>query len=470
MPLTPPCRLPTLHPAESAMSPIVLLILVLIASYILGAVPFGYLIARWRGVDILRQGSGNIGATNVGRVLGRRLGILVFLLDFLKGALPVAVAKGLERPELELAPEMLSVAAGVAAFLGHIFPIYLHFRGGKGVATGAGAVAELTPVPAAFSLLSWVAFLIVTRYVSLASLFAALLLCAARLLLTPAPWEREHLVVTLFCFVATALVVIRHHANIRRLLSGTENRLQETPAMLQLSKTIHVLAVGLWFGTLVFFVIVGLALFGNFEREALKKDDRPFAWVPLAKPYEAARPLSDNDNLPEWLRKEPGTRAAGFAVAPLFPWYFGIQDVCGLLAAATALSWTAGHKERVHRMRAYILLAALISVVAGGWLERQVAAKTAPRNMMADLALQEPTAENIANAQAARAEFWTLHGYSMILNLVTLLLVTSGMALAAQLPTAAPATGEPSTNGHGPTQIASGLPGATVAAGKPRAI
>ncbi len=306
----------------------------------------------------------------------------------------------------------------------------------------------LTPLPAALALLSWVATLVVTRYVSVSSLLAAALLCAGCLAWTPEPWAREHQVVTGFCFVAVVLVFVRHHANIRRLIRGTENRLQETPAMLLLSKTIHVLAVGLWFGTLVFFVVVGLLLFTNFEKEALKTDDEPFAWMPRIERYYAAKPIADKPGLPDWLRKEPGTRAAGFAVAPIFPWYFGIQGVCALLAAATALSWIGSHKQRVHKVRAGIALAALLCVAGGNWLERQVAAKTGERNATVDTALGEPTQENIARAETVRADFGKLHGYSMMLNLVTLLLVTAAMALAAQLPSAVPAPIDSSRNGH----------------------
>src|SRR5260370_28616342 len=127
--------------------------LTFLAAYFIGAIPFGYLVARSRGVDIMRQGSGNIGATNVGRVLGRGYGILVFVLDFLKGALPVVGAKAVA-PDGLLPPDSLPVAAGVAAFLGHLFPIYLRFRGGKGVATGAGAVAVVAAGPPAFRPLS----------------------------------------------------------------------------------------------------------------------------------------------------------------------------------------------------------------------------------------------------------------------------------------------------------------------------
>src|SRR6516164_4689680 len=104
----------------------------IVAAYLLGAVPFGYLVARARGVDLLRQGSGNIGATNVARVLGLRWGIVVFFLDFAKGALPVLLAQQLPRAGEGLPPQSLPVGAGVAALLGHLFPIYLRFRGGKG--------------------------------------------------------------------------------------------------------------------------------------------------------------------------------------------------------------------------------------------------------------------------------------------------------------------------------------------------
>src|SRR5438034_5066467 len=111
--------------------------LIFLVSYFLGAIPFGYLVARWRGVNIFQQGSGNIGATNVGRVLGRRFGVLVFLLDFAKGALPALAAPHLAPADgsSPVTPELLGVVAGLAAFLGHLFPVWLRFRGGKGVAT-----------------------------------------------------------------------------------------------------------------------------------------------------------------------------------------------------------------------------------------------------------------------------------------------------------------------------------------------
>src|SRR5581483_410064 len=142
--------------------------LVLIGSYLIGSVPFGYLVARWRGVDIFREGSGNIGATNVGRVLGKRFGILVFVFDFAKGALPALAGRWLTTPDvMELVGrDGLAVLAGLAAFVGHMFPVYLRFRGGKGVATGAGVVTVLVPLPTLGGLLSWLVVVSISRYVS----------------------------------------------------------------------------------------------------------------------------------------------------------------------------------------------------------------------------------------------------------------------------------------------------------------
>src|SRR5947209_2958392 len=157
--------------------------LAILFSYLLGAVPFGFVVARLRGVDIFHAGSGNIGATNVGRVLGRKFGLFVFVLDFLKGAVPVALVRHY-LPDVPWA----AVAAGLAAFLGHMFPVYLGFRGGKGVATGTGVVAVLLPGPTAVAVLVWISVLVATRYVSLASVLAAAALAAVRLLATPEPF------------------------------------------------------------------------------------------------------------------------------------------------------------------------------------------------------------------------------------------------------------------------------------------
>ncbi len=409
-------------------------------AYLIGGVPFGYLVARWRGVDILRHGSGNIGATNVARVLGRRLGILVFCLDFAKGALPVLAGLRYAAAVGET-PQILGVAAGLAAFLGHLFPIYLRFRGGKGVATGAGVVAVLMPIPALAALAAWVAVLCATRYVSVASLAAALALCVVQLTATPAPLEKENLIITAFSLVAVLLVWVRHRSNLSRLLRGEENRLGDSRMLHAITKTIHVLAMGLWFGSAVFFsFVVGLTLFHTMDTvAALPREERPL-WFPV--------PAAFDQDVQK--RTEQGTRAAGVAISPMFGWYFGIQVVCGLLATATALGWSRLEpKARIHRLRFFVLLAALLTVALGWPLEHHVSHLRRTRNEASDAWLTRSAASLTPSASApseveslkqvayaARVEFGRWHGYSLMLNLFTVLCVTMAMALAAQLPSA----------------------------------
>lgn len=411
------------------------LVVTAVLSYLVGAIPFGYLIARWRGVDILKQGSGNIGATNVGRVLGRPFGILVFLLDFAKGAGPALLAKWwTATQQLELPGDSLAVTAAVSAFLGHLFPIYLGFRGGKGVATAAGAVSVLLPGPALAALFIWFAVLLASRFVSLASLIAAVVLCVFRIVSTPKPWSAEERILTLFCLIAAGLIFLRHRANIGRLLHGNENRLKESPTLLHLSKILHVWALGLWFGTAIFFTfVVGLNLFGTFERVAAEPPEKREVWFPMWKAYDGPPP---DPTLPEPLRKEQGTRAAGAALEPLFHWYFGIQAVCAVLATATALSWLRIGVERIHANRFCILLAALGLVAIGWQLMRGVEALRGLRNGAFDSMVREspPTEEATQSALQARQFFTRFHLASLGVNMVTILLVTIAMAQAAYLP------------------------------------
>ena len=209
-------------------------------AYLIGAIPFGLLVARARGIDIRAHGSGNIGATNVTRVLGKRLGRIVFLLDFAKGALPVLItglALGpLARHAAPLAPPVALAwtAVAVAAILGHIFPVYLRFKGGKGVATTFGALLALWPfvtLACALAMLTWVITLKLTRYVSVSSCAAAIalplgvLLAAASGITTSAPGLEG--IAQAWPFAAAtalvaALVIARHRANLARVRAGTE--------------------------------------------------------------------------------------------------------------------------------------------------------------------------------------------------------------------------------------------------------
>jgi acyl-phosphate glycerol 3-phosphate acyltransferase len=389
------------HPAM----PFVILAATLLTAYLIGAIPFGFLIARWHGVDIRKQGSGNIGATNVGRVLGRRLGVLVFLLDFAKGAGPCLAAGWIAgQTETTLPADSLGVSAGLAAILGHLFPIYLQFRGGKGVATGAGVVAVLLPGPALAALLAWVAMLCAFRYVSLASLTAATALCAVRLAVVSVPFGPDHAILSVFCLVTVALVFLRHRSNLSRLVHGTENRLQDSPAMLQLTKLIHVLAVGLWFGMVAFWTFAPLAIFQSFESLATKPAAERPSW------------------LPDSFQKKDGTQLAGLAVGPVFPWYYLVQGACAVLALLTAWPWSESN-TRIHRWRFIVLTLALVSVVVAWPIA----------NKVIDLrpARYDPDS---AKAASADAEFLKWHGYSLMANFVTLGLVTAAMALASRMP------------------------------------
>lgn len=399
--------------------------LTLLAAYLIGAIPFGYLVARSRGVNIFEHGSGNIGATNVGRVLGRPFGFLVFLLDCAKGTLPVALAL-LIKPAFSdplWSRGYVEVAVGLTAFLGHLFPIYLKFRGGKGVATGLGAVAILLPIPTLFAFAVWSVVLCASRLMSLASILAVFVLCAAYLRM-PGAWDWAE-PRTWFCIVAGTLVLVKHRANIVRLCKGTENQLKENIVMLQITKSLHVLALGLWFGASVFFTfVVAFSLFGTFE--TLGEKDKRETWFPRPKMYR------DADNIVNGPR-EQGTRAAGHAIGPMFVWYFGLQGACGFIALATALPFLK-QPSGLHRWRVNLLIAAIVLVLAGWPLERHVSELRGPRNQSMETYLRDR--EDVANAQAmadARAAFGMWHGMSVLLNLATIVCVTAAMALAGNL-------------------------------------
>jgi glycerol-3-phosphate acyltransferase PlsY len=197
--------------------------LVLAASYVVGAIPFGWILVRLRrGVDVRTLGSGNIGATNVGRVLGPAGFAVVLLLDAAKGALPVlllAPLAGLESPGLEGAGlERLRAGCGLAAVVGHMFPVFLAFRGGKGVATGAGVAAALLPLACAAAAGAFAVVLLAFRYLSLASM-------AAAVTLAPFAWLfGANAEIVVLAVVVGALVIVRHRANLGRIAAGTEPR------------------------------------------------------------------------------------------------------------------------------------------------------------------------------------------------------------------------------------------------------
>jgi acyl phosphate:glycerol-3-phosphate acyltransferase len=194
-------------------------IAVLIGAYLLGAVPVGYMISRARGIDITGVGSGNIGATNVMRALGPKVAVPVFLLDIAKGLVPALVANHLVlRPDWISTQKEFAFLAGTLAVLGHCLSPFLRFRGGKGVATGLGVLFGASPLVAATVFGVFLVLLALTRYVSLASLVAAIVMPACGLALG------EPLTLVYAYAVFGAFIIIRHRTNIKRLREGTENR------------------------------------------------------------------------------------------------------------------------------------------------------------------------------------------------------------------------------------------------------
>lgn len=206
-------------------SPVMASALAILAAYLIGGIPFGLLIARAvKGIDIRTVGSGNLGATNVGRVLGRRYFFIVLALDGLKGLLPTLGLPMLVGRFTGLVPLDLPVLVGLAAILGHTFPIYLRFRGGKGVATSLGVVLALDPASCAVAVLVFGVVLVATRYMSLASLLGGAGFAVAHFTLTPKPFSREHIAMSLFSVAVVGLLVVRHRSNLARIRQGTENR------------------------------------------------------------------------------------------------------------------------------------------------------------------------------------------------------------------------------------------------------
>ena len=214
--------------------------LAIIAAYLLGSIPFGLLIAKAHGKDLRSIGSGNIGATNVSRALGRRWAYFCFALDVLKGLIPMLATLHLastgpnQSPGERVVLLWLWLAVGCAAIMGHIFPIYVKFKGGKGVATSFGVALGLWPyltVCASVFAVTWVVVVLTWRYVSLASIAASVVFPLAlimAIILIPG-WELGILwPVVITAFAIPVMVITRHRENIKRLIAGTESKIRQS--------------------------------------------------------------------------------------------------------------------------------------------------------------------------------------------------------------------------------------------------
>ncbi|MBR4673974.1 MAG: glycerol-3-phosphate 1-O-acyltransferase PlsY [Victivallales bacterium] len=201
-------------------------LLVFVLSYLCGSLPSGYLIGKFNGVDIRQYGSHNIGATNVRRVLGRDWSFICFAMDFLKGLLPVVFIGHSLGGRLAIGASWGGIIAAIAAVLGHIFPIWLKFKGGKGVATSLGVVSGIAFIPVLIGGIAWLVVFHFSRMVSLASMVAVTVIALVALGMQFASGAIGWPGVILLAIIA-ALVIIRHKDNIKRIRNGTEGKFEK---------------------------------------------------------------------------------------------------------------------------------------------------------------------------------------------------------------------------------------------------
>lgn len=215
------------------MTPQNLLYALIVAAYFIGSIPFGLIVARTRGIDPRTAGSGNIGATNVGRLLGGKFFAIVFILDMCKSMIPMLVASAIVH---QIAPEsrdrsihLLWILVGFAAFIGHVYPIYLKFKGGKGVATAAGILLGLWPyftIPGVVALTVFFITFRMTRVVSLGSIVGSI--SFPILYVIVGLWKKwdvfgRQLPLLVVAVILASMIILKHRSNIARLLSGTEH-------------------------------------------------------------------------------------------------------------------------------------------------------------------------------------------------------------------------------------------------------
>ncbi|MCB5249948.1 MAG: glycerol-3-phosphate 1-O-acyltransferase PlsY [Candidatus Cloacimonadales bacterium] len=205
------------------MYPILYISISVVIAYLLGSIPTAYLAGKlFMKIDIREHGSGNVGATNALRVLGNKMGIIVLLIDILKGALAVYIAK------IFLESQWQIILASFFAIVGHIYTCFLGFKGGKGVATAAGVCFILIPVNLAFALFVFSIVLILSKYVSLSSISAALVLLTLqgmRLCLVTGHFYNHELANFIFVLIIVVFVIVKHIPNIKRLINGNENKI-----------------------------------------------------------------------------------------------------------------------------------------------------------------------------------------------------------------------------------------------------
>jgi len=196
------------------------IIIAVILAYLLGSIPTSFIFGKLKGIDIRKVGSGNVGATNALRILGTKIGIITLLIDILKGFAAISLGKYfLKNPS-----QIVLIILGISAILGHIFTVFLNFKGGKGVATSTGVFLALLPVPLLIALAVFVVTVFFSKYVSLGSILASITLLITELIINIRNSFAD-LSLLIFVFFVSLFIVIRHKANIKRIIAGNENKI-----------------------------------------------------------------------------------------------------------------------------------------------------------------------------------------------------------------------------------------------------
>jgi glycerol-3-phosphate acyltransferase PlsY len=277
----------------------------------------------------------------------------------------------------------------------------------------------LVPGPAALAVLTWVVVLLASRIVSLSSLAAATILVLARLASTTAPFASDNLPVTLYLLIGTGFVVLKHRANVKRLLAGTESRIGDFPMRDTILRGLHLLALGLWFGGAAFFNFgAAPTIFESFKEVV---NESPSYRTANETILDKSKSSDENDL--KRRRESLASALAGSAVGPVFPIYFAMQAVCAMVAILTARAWAAS--GGVHRWRVVVLWAALVAVSAGWFVSGWVSQLRVDR-----------FSGNTEVAAAAKEAFRNWHFVSLFLSMVTVCLAGVALALAAKLPDA----------------------------------
>jgi len=195
-------------------------IFAVVFAYLLGSIPTGFIFGKMKGIDIRKIGSGNVGATNALRILGTKIGIVTLLIDILKGFLAIYLGKiFVGEPS-----QIILIILGISVILGHIFTIFLKFKGGKGVATSTGVFLALIPIPLLISLAVFVIAVWLSKYVSLGSILASVTLLLTELIINLRNSFAD-LPLLIFVFLISLFIIVRHKSNIKRIIAGNENRL-----------------------------------------------------------------------------------------------------------------------------------------------------------------------------------------------------------------------------------------------------